>query len=87
MEVLSLQSGSLSYRCIMSDMERLDPWCIICLRPDLQHQVLSRFQRRQEAESHLRVLQQMMPAAYYTLMFDSALESLEFDFDPSLYSV
>lgn len=68
-------------------MERPDPWCVICLHSNLQHQVLNRFQRRQEAEAHLKVLQQMMPSASYTLMFDSGLESLDLDFDPSLYGL
>lgn len=61
----------------MNHVDRLHPWCIICLQPNLQHLVLNRFQRRHAAEAHLKVLQQMMPAASYTIMFDSSAEEIE----------
>lgn len=54
----------------MISPDALRPWCLICLQPNLQHQVLNRFQRRHEAEAHLKVLRQMMPAGSYTLLFD-----------------
>lgn len=61
----------------MNHIDCLRPWCIICLQPNLQHLVLNRFQRRHEAESHLKVLKQIMPASSYTLMFDHASEEAE----------
>jgi hypothetical protein len=61
----------------MNHSDHLQPWCIICLQPNLQHLVLNRFQRRHEAEAHLKVLQQMMPTGQYTMMFDQVTEGLE----------
>jgi hypothetical protein len=61
----------------MNHVDRLHPWCIICLQPNLQHLVLNRFQRRHAAEAHLKVLQQMMPAGNYTIMFDHSIEGME----------
>lgn len=61
----------------MNQVPRPQPWCIIRLQPNLQHLVLNRFQRRNEAEAHLKVLQQMMPSASYTVMFDQASEGIE----------
>jgi hypothetical protein len=64
----------------MNYADCLRPWCIICLQPNLQHLVLNCFQRRHEAEAHLKVLQQMMPAANYTIMFDNSAEEVEAGF-------
>lgn len=61
----------------MNHADCLRPWCIICLQPNLQHLVLNRFQRRHDAEAHLKVLQQIMPTASYTMMFDSSTEDVK----------
>lgn len=61
----------------MNYAERPQPWCVIRLQPNLQHSVLNRFQRRTEAEAHLKVLQQMTPSASYTMMFDGSLDNNE----------
>lgn len=53
------------------------PWCVICLQPNLQHRTLNRFERRHEAEAHLKVLRQMAPTASYTVMFDSLPDGIE----------
>jgi hypothetical protein len=57
----------------MNFADRPQPWCLICLQSDLQHRVLTRFQRRYDAEAHLKILRQMAPHASYTLMFDSSV--------------
>ncbi|MBF2047745.1 MAG: hypothetical protein EDM05_037430 [Leptolyngbya sp. IPPAS B-1204] len=59
----------------MNYAERPQPWCIIRLQPNLQHSVLNRFQRRTDAEAHLKMLQQMTPSASYTVMFDSRFDN------------
>jgi hypothetical protein len=66
-----LQNSAMNY----TDCAR--PWCVICLQPNLHHHVLNRFQRRHEAEAHLKVLRQMSPSGSYTVMFDSLPESAE----------
>ncbi len=62
----------------MNPAIRPQPWCLICLQPSLQHQVLNRFQRRYEAEAHLKVMRQIMPSASYMVMFDHGSEEEEF---------
>jgi hypothetical protein len=60
----------------MNPIEQLQPWCLICLQPNLQHLILNRFQRRHEAEAHLKVLRQIAPSASYMVMFDQ-IEEME----------
>lgn len=55
---------------------RLHPWCIILLLPKLQRVVIGRFRRRNDAESHLKILQQMNPDAEYLIIFDPPDRSL-----------
>jgi hypothetical protein len=63
----------------MSYYDQLNPWCIIRLLPNMQRTVVSRFRRRNDAEAHLRLLQQMTPAASYTIVFDMVTENLELE--------
>jgi hypothetical protein len=51
--------------------DRLHPWCIICCLPNAQTLIVQRFRRRNEAEAHLRVLQQINPAIGYEIIFDA----------------
>ncbi len=60
------QSGSDS----MTYLERLYPWCIIRLFPNMRSLIVGRFRRRVDAEGHLRVLKQMMPSVPFEIMFD-----------------
>lgn len=55
---------------------RLHPWCIIRLLPQMQRVVIGRFRRRNDAEAHLKALQQLHPEARYAIVFDPP------DFDP-----
>ncbi len=57
---------------LMNSAIRPQPWCLICLQPSLHHLVLNRFQRRHDAEAHLKVMQQIMPNSSYMVMFDEA---------------
>lgn len=50
--------------------DRLHPWCIIRLLPKMQRAVVARFRRRNDAEAHLKILQQMNPDADYLIIFD-----------------
>jgi hypothetical protein len=40
----------------MTYLERLSPWCIVKLLPNMQRQVVARCLRRNDAEQHMRVL-------------------------------
>ena len=54
----------------MTYFDRLHPWCIIRLLPNMQRIVVARFRDRGQAEEYLRVLQRLIPAANHILIFD-----------------
>jgi len=54
----------------MTYLERLHPWCIIRLFPNMRSLIVGRFRRRVDAEGHLRVLKQLMPTVPLEIMFD-----------------
>ena len=54
----------------MTYFDRLHPWCIIRLLPNMQRIVVARFRNRGQAEEYLRVLQRLSPEAQYILIFD-----------------
>ncbi|MEG4328487.1 MULTISPECIES: hypothetical protein [unclassified Microcoleus] len=55
---------------IMPYEKRLKPWIVVRLLPNLQRVVIGRFRSWSDAEGHLRVLKQLLPAARLTLVFD-----------------
>lgn len=57
-------ADALAYR------NSLHPWCIICLLPNMQRLVVSRFRRRGNAEEHLKVLKRLSPTFSYQIVFD-----------------
>jgi hypothetical protein len=54
----------------MSYFERLHPWCIIRPLPNLRNCIVARFRRRNDAESHLRVIRRLVPNVPYFIVFD-----------------
>lgn len=50
--------------------QRLHPWCIVCLLPNMQRAVVSRKRQRNAAEDYLCALKRLHPAASYVLIFD-----------------
>jgi hypothetical protein len=58
----------------MTHLERLNPWCIVKLLPNMQGQVVARCRRRNDAEEHLRILRRLLPSARFAIAFDPALE-------------
>ncbi|TAD80457.1 MAG: hypothetical protein EAZ78_07775 [Oscillatoriales cyanobacterium] len=55
---------------IMPYEKRLRPWLVVRLVPNLQRVVVGRFRSWSDAEGHLRVLKQLLPAARLALVFD-----------------
>ena len=55
---------------IMRYEKRLRPWIVVRLLPNLQRVVVGRFRSWSDAEGHLRVLKQLLPAARLALVFD-----------------
>ncbi|MCP6763243.1 MAG: hypothetical protein NHB32_31705 [Fischerella sp. CENA71] len=58
----------------MTYLEKLNPWCIVRLSPNMQNQIVARFRRRNDAEAHLQVLRRLIPGMSFTLIFNVALE-------------
>jgi hypothetical protein len=58
----------------MTYLERLSPWCIVKLLPNMQRLVVARCRRRNDAEEHLRVLRRLLPGARFVIVFDPALD-------------
>ena len=56
--------------------QQLHPWCIIQRLPQMQHRIVARFRRRNDADAHLRVLMQHSPLTQYTIIFDPVLEAV-----------
>jgi hypothetical protein len=58
----------------MTYLEKLNPWCIVRLSPNMQNQIVARFRRRSDAEAHLQVLRRLISSVSFRLIFDVALE-------------
>jgi hypothetical protein len=58
----------------MTYLERLSPWCIVKLLPNMQRQVVARCRRRNDAEEHMRILRRLLPSARFAIAFDPALD-------------
>jgi hypothetical protein len=54
----------------MNYRERLSPWCIILLLPQMQRSVVGRFRKRNDAEAHLQALKRLNPTLQYEIIFD-----------------
>ncbi len=54
----------------MNYCDRLSPWCIVQLFPDLQHREIIRFRRRNDAREHLQILQRLNREGHYEMIFD-----------------
>jgi hypothetical protein len=58
----------------MTYLERLNPWCIVKLLPNMQRLVVARCRRRNDAKEHLQVLRRLLPSARFAIAFAPALE-------------
>ena len=56
--------------------QQLHPWCIIQWLPQMQHRVVARFRRRNDADAHLRILRQHTPSLQYVIIFDPAMDKI-----------
>ncbi len=50
--------------------ERLKPWIVVRLLPNLQRLVMGRYRSWSDANGHLRILRQLIPTARLTIIFD-----------------
>ncbi|NJR64415.1 MAG: hypothetical protein HC772_02335 [Leptolyngbyaceae cyanobacterium CRU_2_3] len=54
----------------MNYRDALAPWCIIQHLPKMQHAVIARFRKRNEAQEYLKVVKRLNPAIVYEIVFD-----------------
>ncbi len=54
----------------MTYQQKLSPWTIVRLQPNLQNITVGRFRRRSDAEGHMQILKQMMPQVQFAIAFD-----------------
>ncbi|MBH8574436.1 hypothetical protein I8752_15680 [Nostocaceae cyanobacterium CENA369] len=59
-----LKTQTIAYK------ERLNSWAIARLLPDMQRVIVARFRSRSDADGHLQRLRQLIPGAYFVLVFD-----------------
>lgn len=71
-KLASVQKSSQDNR--MTYIDRLSPWCLVRLQANMQHEIVARFRRRNDAESHLQVIQRLSADGKYTIMFNPVLE-------------
>ena len=60
--------------------DSLSPWCVIQQLPKLQHAIVARFRKRNDAEDYVKVLRQINPAIGYEIVFDPAIAPADDDF-------
>ncbi|HEY9671303.1 MAG TPA: hypothetical protein V6D11_07660 [Waterburya sp.] len=58
----------------MSYKQRLTPWAIARLLPDMQRTIVGRFRSRSDADGHLQFLQRQIPNASFVVIFDQQSE-------------
>lgn len=61
----------------MTYRDHLHPWCIVRLLPEARSTVVARFRDRIDAEAHLKLLNQLTPAATYQVFFEPITGTLE----------
>lgn len=66
----TLKSQAIAYK------ERLNPWAITRLLPDMQRVTVARFRSRSDADGHVQLLRQLIPDGSFTVVFDSQREEV-----------
>ncbi|AFY50562.1 hypothetical protein Nos7524_4825 [Nostoc sp. PCC 7524] len=66
----TLKGQAITYK------ERLNPWAITRLLPDMQRVTVARFRSRSDADGHLQLLRQLIPDGIFTVVFDSQREEV-----------
>ncbi|MBE9007157.1 hypothetical protein IQ259_19315 [Fortiea sp. LEGE XX443] len=58
------QAQAIAYK------ERLNPWTVTRLLPDMQQVTVARFRSRSDADGYLQSLHQLLPDAHFVVVFD-----------------
>jgi hypothetical protein len=54
----------------MSYQDKLSPWVVNKLLPNMKQLTVNRFRRRNDADAYLKMLRQMNPHAQFSVTFD-----------------
>lgn len=54
-------------------LERLSPWCLVRLLPNMQRLTVGRFRRWNDAHEHMKILRRLVPEANYAIVFDPGI--------------
>jgi hypothetical protein len=54
----------------MSYQDKLTPWVVNKLLPNMKQMTVNRFRRRNDADAYLKMLKQMNPTAQFSVTFD-----------------
>ncbi|MUG92514.1 hypothetical protein F7734_08595 [Scytonema sp. UIC 10036] len=61
----------------MTYAEKLSPWCLVRLQANMQHEIVARFRRRNDAEAHLQIMRRLTAGGNYTIIFNPVSELQE----------
>jgi hypothetical protein len=51
--------------------ERLNPWVLVRLLPNMQRITVGQFRNRSDADGHLQILGRLIPQAKFVVMFNA----------------
>ncbi len=51
--------------------ERLNPWVLVRLLPNMQRVIVGQYRNRSDADDHLEIIRRLMPNAEFVLMFNA----------------
>ncbi|HEY9798229.1 MAG TPA: hypothetical protein V6D30_21530 [Leptolyngbyaceae cyanobacterium] len=53
--------------------ERLNPWVLVRLLPNMQRMTVAQYRTRSDADGHLEIIRRLMPNAEFVVMFNPDL--------------
>jgi hypothetical protein len=60
--------------------QRLNPWVLVRLLPNMQRMTVGQYRTRSDADGHLDILRRLMPKAKFVVMFNpDVLQPLQAD--------
>ncbi len=62
-------------------LERLSPWCLVRLLPNMQRLTVGRFRRWNDAHEHMKILRRLVLEANYAIVFDPGVEQQDSSYE------
>ena len=81
-EALALTPISHGDKLIMPYRERLNPWVLVRLLPNLQRVTVGQYRNRSDADGHLAIIRRLMPNAEFEVVFNPDLPQPQADTRP-----